>query len=279
MPLMFRYLAALVFFICCMQAGVAGATPPLKIFVSIPPQKYLVERIGAEHVDVRIMLNPGDSPETFDPSPGKLRELTAAQIYFQIGVPFEQVWMETISAGNGRLEIVACCAAILQSQSAGHDNHVWTSPRNALAIAAQIKDRLSAHDPQNAAEYENNYQALAADLRQLDAHIIKALGSRRTSYFIISHASLGHYAAHYGLTQLSLEKNGRQLGAKGLARLIDKAQRERLDILFVQKQHHSPGEAAFVGELGVQVVEIDPLAEDYIVGLQQLTKAIAQAVE
>ena len=275
---MFRFFLPIIFSVCCVQAGLVCAKEQLDIFVSIPPQKYLVERIGKEHVNVRAMLRPGDSPETFDPGPRKLVELESAQLYFQIGIPFETVWIDTIRKRNNKIEVVECCENILGSKSLEYDNHVWTSPRNALVIAEQIKNKLIAYDKKNLADYEKNYQSLAADLKQLDADIINALSSRRTSYFIMSHASLSYYAEHYGLTQLSLEKNGKQLGAKSLGKIVEMARRENINTLFVQKQHHSSSEEIFVDELGVRVVEIDPLVEDYIEGLNKLTRVIAQAI-
>ena len=41
----------------------AGAEP-LPVFVSILPQKFFVERIGGERVDVTVMVGPGQNPES-----------------------------------------------------------------------------------------------------------------------------------------------------------------------------------------------------------------------
>ena len=44
---------------------------PIPVFVSILPQKYFVERIGGNEVNVEVMVNPGESPATFNPNPKK----------------------------------------------------------------------------------------------------------------------------------------------------------------------------------------------------------------
>ena len=64
---------------------------PIKVFVSILPQKYFVEQIGKDLVDVRVMVQPGASPATYEPKPKQLVGLSKAEIYFSIGVPFETV--------------------------------------------------------------------------------------------------------------------------------------------------------------------------------------------
>jgi len=276
---MLRLFVLLLVFFCCGSSGRADTTKGLHIFVSIPPQKYLVERIGQEHVEVSVMLRPGDSPETYDPSPGQLIKLAAASLYFRIGVPFENAWMDTIGKSNKNINIVDCCGNIFTSQSVELDNHVWTSPKNVLAIAAQIKKHLVIADPENRTDYIKNHQHLAADLEKLDRDIRSALGPRRTSYFIISHAALGYYARDYGLIQLALEKNGRTLGAKSLADLLAIARQENIQTLFVQRQHPAPGADALVSELGAEIIEIDPLAENYIANLRRLTQLIAQAIK
>ena len=50
-----------------------GWTEPIPVFVSILPQKYFVERVGKEQVKVEVMVNPGESPATFNPNPKKMR--------------------------------------------------------------------------------------------------------------------------------------------------------------------------------------------------------------
>ena len=66
---------------------------PNLVFVSIAPQKFFVERIGGNEVRVEVMLNPGESPATFNPNPKKISRLASAKLYFSIGVPFEKVWI------------------------------------------------------------------------------------------------------------------------------------------------------------------------------------------
>ena len=67
----------------------AFARAPVNVQVSILPQKYFVEKIGRDHVNVDVLVKPGNSPATYSPSPDQMKKLAASDVYFRIGVPFE----------------------------------------------------------------------------------------------------------------------------------------------------------------------------------------------
>ena len=114
----------------------AGDKP--SIFVSILPQKYFVEQIAGDLVGVQVMVKPGASPATYEPKVSQMKKLAVSEIYFAIGVPFEQAWLERIAGVNSQMKIVRTDANIkklsmeehhhdeeaeLHGES-GHDEHV-----------------------------------------------------------------------------------------------------------------------------------------------------------
>lgn len=268
-------LPALVLFLyaaCCL----AATDDTVEVFVSIAPQKYLVKRIGNERVNVRVMLKPGNSPETYDPTPRQIAMLSNARIYFFIGVPFEKKWREKFRLQNEKMRIIDTCQ---KCPAIDDDPHTWTNPLNGKLIAEQIRDALLAEDQVHAGIYETNYQKLAAELDSLDAEIEHSLRNRHTDYFIVSHDAWSYYARRYGLKQLALESRGREKGPRGISQLVDRARRENIKTLFIQEQH--PGGAAYTlaAELGAGVAVIDPLAENYIDNLRRITALIAGAIK
>ena len=74
-----------------------SAAGRLLVFVSILPQQYFVQQIGGDHVEVQVMVPPGASPATYEPSPRQMVGLAKARLYFAIGVPFEAAWMDKIA--------------------------------------------------------------------------------------------------------------------------------------------------------------------------------------
>ena len=249
----------------------------LRIGVSIEPQKYLVERIGGEHVDITVMLRPGDSPEHFDPSPGQIQALANTSIYFPVGLEFEQGWLNGLVKENRHTHIVACCERVFVARNGELDRHGWVSVRNAGRLAKLIRDELILIDPTHAEDFEANYLALSSELAMLDREIVESLEQRRTDYFIVSHAALGHFAADYGLKQLALEEGGVEVGARSLVSLARKARNENITTLFTQQQHPSSSAITLAREIDAKLVEIDPLPEDYISGLREIARQLASA--
>ena len=86
--------------------GDVFATDKLPVFVSIVPQKYFVQQIGKDLVDIQVMVQPGASPATYEPKPKQMVDLSKAKIYFAIGVPFENVWLEKIAAPNPDMRVI-----------------------------------------------------------------------------------------------------------------------------------------------------------------------------
>lgn len=265
----------LAVFLMLLSFGVYAETGAgINVFVSIPPQKYLVERIGGERVKVDVMLSPGQSPETFEPTPRQIAMLSGAHIYFRIGVPFEDHWLDVMAGHNKNMSLVNCCRQLMRN----NDPHVWTSPKNAGIIAELIFRALSTSDPGGTSLYESNYRTLVNDLEGLDRSIVETLGRRRTDYFIVSHDSWNYFASEYGLIQLALETNGKDIGPRGLSRLVDMANSEGIKTIFIQQQHADGVARTLANELQAEIVNIDPLAEDYIDNLSLVSKKIAEAI-
>jgi zinc transport system substrate-binding protein len=269
-----RWLAAGILSLLLIQA--AGAAP-LQVFVSVPPQRYLVERIGGEHVSVDVLLTPGQTPETFDPSLRQLQRLAAAQLYFLAGVPFESARLKSLPDSHPQLRIIPCCKEI--APAPGLDPHVWTSPARAGQLAGVILQALSEADPQRRGEYAANHARLAADLAALDDYARRRFVERRTGVFITEHAAWGYLARDYGLREVSLERNGREIGPRGLAELMTLARREGIRTLFVQPQQRSPLAQTLAERLSARIRELDPLAEDYLDNMHRVIDRIAEALQ
>ena len=266
-----------VFLFCLLVLPSLVSAEKMQVGVSIAPQKYLVERIGGEHVVVSVMLKPGDSPEHFDPSPGQIALLNKASLYFPVGLEFERGWLQGFIEQNSNTRVVDCCSGVFASNREGLDTHAWISVRNAGRLAKLIHDELLAIDADNAAHYAENYEQLSRDLAMLDEEITASLEQRRTDYFIVSHAAFGHFAADYGLKQLALEEGGIEVGAKSLIRLARKARSEKITTLFTQQQHPSTSALALAREINARLVEIDPLPLDYISGMREIARQVAIA--
>jgi len=269
----------------------AAENCPISVFVSIPPQKYFVERVGGDDVAVSVMVGPGHSPATYEPTPRQMTDLAKAQAYFPIGVPFEQAWMSRIMAANPQLRIVRTLGGIslrvmerpsgmpaTHSATRLSDPHTWTSPPLVKVMAGHIRDGLIELEPACREKYRARYQSVAQDLDRLDAEIRKILGGVKRHEFMVFHPAWGYFADTYGLRQIPIESEGKQPGPKSLAWVIDEAKAKGIKVVFVQAQFSHTAADMIAREIGARVVAVDPLAENYMENMRTVASAFAAAL-
>jgi zinc transport system substrate-binding protein len=116
-------LILIVFVVLYVFLGSGFAAERLPVFVSIVPQKYFVQQIGKELVDVQAMVRPGASPATYEPKPKQMADLSKTKIYFAIGVPYENAWLEKIAAANPDMQVVHTDHGIDKRAMAAHHHH------------------------------------------------------------------------------------------------------------------------------------------------------------
>ncbi len=111
------------FFILFLSGSIALATDKPTVFVSILPQKYFVQQISMDHINVEVMVQPGASPATYEPKSSQMRQLSSSSAYFAIGVPFEHAWLEKIAGVNPEMKIVHTDEGITKLTMAEHHHN------------------------------------------------------------------------------------------------------------------------------------------------------------
>ena len=278
-------------FIVIFLVGFYGhaAAAPISVFVSILPEKYFVERVGGSHVDVSVMVGPGQEPETYEPTPKQMTALSGARVYFRIEVPFETVWMAKIRAANPGMLVVDLAEDIKKrpidrigdggtSAAAGFpDPHVWLSPPLARRMAARIRDVLTELDPAHRNEFARNDAAFAADLDALDRDPRPRLRicNRKRSLPSIPPGATSPIPRS---KQIAIESEGKEPGPRTLLQLIDQAKRLKIKVVFVEPQFSKSSAEMVAREIGGRVVAIDPLAQDYIRNMRHVADVFSEAL-
>lgn len=261
---------------------------PIPIFVSILPQKYFVERIGGDRVNVEVMVKPGESPATFNPNPKKMSRLSQAKLYFSIGVPFETVWIDRIQSIHPDLQFVPLHDKVHSHSEDEHndhhahgsrDPHIWTSPAKVKVMAHKIKNTLAHIQPEHEKYFEENLQAFTNDLNALDKDIRTILARSDNHRFMVFHPAWSYFAEDYGLEQVSIEEGGKEPGARSLQHIIEKGKRLKIKVIFVQKQFSLSIAETIAKMIGATVREMDPLAEDYLENMRRTATAISGALQ
>jgi zinc transport system substrate-binding protein len=275
----------------------AWAADKVPVFVSIVPQKFFVEQIGKDLVDVHVMVEPGASPETYEPKPSQMVALSKARMYFAIGVPFEKTWLQKIAAANPGMRVVHTECGIqkipmaVDHQDEGKDHekerhdhgaldpHVWLSPPLVMVQARNILTALQDVDAAHRSVYEANYKAFVATLVDLDAELRNIFAGKRGLQFIVFHPAWGYFARAYGLKQVPIEIEGKEPKPAQMKELIEHALKHQIKVVFVQPQFSSKSAEQVAKEIGGQVAFVDPLALNWAENLREVAAKFKVAVK
>jgi zinc transport system substrate-binding protein len=283
----------------CVPQKTSGAATKKIVIVSILPQQYFVERIAGDLFEIKVMVDPGQSAENYEPTPEKMKMVSNSLAYFTIGFPFEKNWMDKFTAGNPELKIYDTIAGfeLLPMPQHHHegeevheeegdevhegelDPHVWLSPRAVKVQAQNIAAGLSELDPENAAIYQANLNSFLADIDQLDQEIQAELAPVQNRIFMIFHPAMGYFAHDYELEQISIEIEGTEPSAQEMAALIDEAQEEGIKVIFVQKEFSTRSAETIAKEIDGSVVPVDILSADWLNNMREMAKSLAETMQ
>ena len=255
------------------------------ITVSILPQKFMLKKIVGDRFEISCMLNEGNNPEAYEPSMTHLMNIEHSVAYFCIGyIGFEDAIVGKAHVNNPDLKIfntskgVEVIRGTHFSPEGEHneaDPHLWTSVANAIKISQNMLAAVVELDPDNADEYTRNFNAFKSELDSLDSRIKSQLAGKQGSAFLVWHPSLSYFARDYGLRQVSLEYEGKEIPIDKLKQNIDAARESGAHVLFVQREFDSRQAETIGEELGVKMVKINPMSYNWETELENIANAIA----
>lgn len=235
----------------------------LEIAATVFPAYDFAREIGGERVSVTLLVPPGSGAHSYEPTPQDILLLERCALLVANGGESE-AWLSSVTDGLSRMPetvyMLDCVSALAEETregmqsggifSRGHDHgghgdhehdeeydeHVWTSPVNAIEICNVICDRLCALDPAGAEQYRANCRAYTARLAALDAGFRGAadnaschtliFADRFPVRYFVEEYGFDYYAAFPGCA------DDAEPSARTVAFLIDKVRAERVPAVF-----------------------------------------------
>ncbi len=255
----------------------AAETRPL-VMVSVLPQQYVVDRIAGELVQVEVMIPPGASPHSYEPSLAKLSRLQDAALYVKVGhpnFPFEAAWLGGMLAEAPGLPVVDASAGL---ESREGDPHVWVAPRHVERLAIQVESALEKILPEHRDTLQANLAAFRTEIDVLDQEIRATLADKRGREFLVFHPAWGYFANAYGLEQLAIEHENKEPDPRELEALIEQARADGIQVVFVQPQFDPAAARTVANEIGARVEPLDALAYDWAANLRRAARALDEGL-
>ncbi|MGL6194739.1 MAG: metal ABC transporter solute-binding protein, Zn/Mn family, partial [Thermoguttaceae bacterium] len=278
----------------------------LPVIVTIEPQVFFLQQIGGDRVSVEVLVPTGKEPETYTPTPDKIKRLARGKVFFQIGFPSEETLLPKLKTLCPNLLIVDTRDGIklrsLESHSHAHetaddnneeekgnnasghdlhencggtpDPHTWLSPTNAIIQAKKITETLIELDPAGKDVYQKNSEKLVAELEKLREELKTALEPASGKTIYVFHPAYGYFCDEFGLKQKAIEFEGKSPKAKELAEWVRNAKEDKVQVLLIQPEFNPVPAEKIAKEIGAKVIKHSTLGRDYFTELRDLAAII-----
>lgn len=241
-----------------------GHDERISVVTTIFPQYDFVRQIAGDKADVTMLLKPGAESHSYEPAPKDIVRIQNCDLFIYNGGEGD-VWIDSIlestASDVNTIAMMDCVDTLEEELVEGMeaeedeecdedgpelDEHVWTSPENAIKIVSAISESLCEADPDNAELYKENTENYISELELLDEkfeNIVSqsssntiVFGDRFPFRYFAEEYGLKYYAAFPGCSSES------EPGASTISFLIDKISSENIPAVF--KIEFSSGQIA-----------------------------------
>ena len=212
-----------------------------------------VRHIVKEHGEVTMLMKPGTDVHSFSPSPKDLKAVADCDFFIYTGGDSDE-WVDKVLDATGK-EPASVCRMMdavelsreeytegmrkekgKEMDEEEMDEHVWTSPVNAIAIVKKINESVSAWDPAHAEDYRKNTEAYVKELAALDLRFREVMdGAARKEIIVGDRFPFLYFVKEYGLTYEAAFPGcakDTEPDPKTMAFLIDKVKSDQIPVIF-----------------------------------------------
>lgn len=222
----------------------------LNITTTIFPPYDFAREIADNKANVNMLLSPGTESHTYEPTPKDIIKIQKSDIFIYIGGESEE-WVTDIlkTIDTSKTTVLRLMDYISpleeddfdsEEKDDGHeteyDEHIWTSPKNAMIMTEKIADAICKCDNKNERTYRENEKNYKAKLNELDnsfSNTIKqgnrdtiVFGDRFPFAYFTNEYGLKYYAAFPGCSSES------EPSAATMAQLIDVTKEKKVPVVF-----------------------------------------------
>lgn len=238
----------------CSSVSQAGQ----RVVASVLPVYIFAKNVAGEKAEVALLIPPGTDVHEFSLRPLDLKTLNEADLVLISGAGLEGFILERLSR-DGR--VVDTSKGIDLIRIGGFtDPHVWLDPLNAVRQVENIRDALSALDPENRPYYVRNAESYIGRLKALDGEIREGLGGLQSRYLITYHEAFNYFARRYDMIPFSLTGPDAEQPLPGrMKRVYDIVRDKAVRAVFSEKQFPQESLERLKRDLGVSICTLDTL--------------------
>ena len=209
-------------------------------------------QIAGDEAEVIMLLSPGEESHTYEPTPGDIMKIQQCDLFIYGGGESEK-WVDNIlSSIDCEINYVKMMdvaelfeeehehsdpdEAHHHEESEEYDEHVWTSPLNAIKIVNAISGKLKIVDSENEELYTENTEKYISELKILDEAMADMINSSiRDTIVIGDRFPLMYFTERYNLEYESAFPGcsaQTEANPATIARLTDRVRDENIGVIF-----------------------------------------------
>lgn len=246
---------AVLIFVLAGCTGVDKEDTTLDIVCSIFPQYDFARAIAGdvEGVNIKMLLRPGQESHDFDPSSKDIAAVHDCDIFVYTGGVSDS-WIENMleSVDTENKTVISLMGVVEPLAEEAHDHgdddhdhgvidhvdydeHVWTSPKNAVIIAEAICEAMCEHMPEAAESFTANFAKLKGELTSLDTDFSTLAQSVESPTIVVADRfPLLYMCREYGITYYAAFSGcaaSTEPSSKTLQFLIDKVKSDNIPVV------------------------------------------------
>lgn len=189
----------------CTEHPQASKGEKLRVTATIFPPYDFVRQIAGDKVELTMLLPLGSESHNFEPTLATLTSIRNSDLLFYAGDDSDE-WVKALDQTEySDTKMLPLSGMVVHSEEHSdgdeHENeHIWTSPRNAMQIVKSISDELCKSDPNNAEYYKENTEKYLEQLQKLDSDIADMIAAAPLKTLVFADRfPFASFAEDYGL--------------------------------------------------------------------------------
>lgn len=264
-------------FISVVMLAACGALAEDKPSVVVTgfPCYDMVRAVAGDMADITMLIKPGSEVHSYEPTPSDVIAMTEADLFVYIGGESDS-WADGMLESMGgdapetlrMFECVETCSDEDHDHDHDHghehsheyDEHIWTSPKNAMLMVEAVCDAMCAADAANADAYRLNAEAYSAQIADIDAQITGVVeNAARTELVFGDRFPFLYLAREYGLTYHAAFPGcaaETEPSAQTIMELIMKVEEDGIPVVYVIEMSTGNVASAIAEETGAEIVTL-----------------------
>ena len=213
----------------------------LQIVCTSFPAYDFAREIAGDRAELTLLIKPGSEVHSYEPTPKDMIRIQESDLFICNGGESEQ-WAKTLITPELNTIYMMDCVDTVEESADGIynaedgepelDEHVWTSPLNAIKISEEICNALCKLDTDTAEAYKTNFTAYKAQLVALDREFRQVIkNSGKHTLVFADRFPMRYFALEYGLDCYAAFpgcSSETEPSAKTVAYLIDRVREDKI---------------------------------------------------